>query len=509
MSRSPVRSAALILLLGAGGCSVFPYGGFDNESAPQGRKSGQYRTDEVRSGSYLASLKVDWEADWNCRNDYKPDRRELDSDPIEHCKGKDGRFLGVAISGGGSRAAVFSAAVFFELRKYGILQQVDVISSVSGGSYTSALYALSCDEAKPCPRTVEGPARMVWTEEEVYGRLQRNFVARWFGNWFWPDNIVRYWFTDFNRSQIMAKTLNANLFDNSTIGGEGYRFQDLNPQRPYLIINATDFSNHGQRPYDPSPLLSSLGTSCSRARFFPFTRETFGALGSDLDQYRLADAVVASSAFPAVFNYVTLKDFKKGDQYVHLLDGGPFDNLGVAALLCAMDNAEKKPGKDQRIIMLIDASIDPQGKSSKEAATRSGLDHFVDMNALDAVDILFEVQRQKSIAEAENASELITIDFRGLLREDIGDKDADNVYTMVNRIPTNLTIEDWEADCLKRAAYFLVKSAAARIARRENEPRFKGLVSPPSKSDQSRQPPACVKPPEERVANVVDSAQPP
>lgn len=504
MSKSPVPLTALILLLSVGGCSVFPVGGFDNEAAPQSRKSGQYRTDEVRSGSYLASLNVDWELDWNCRNNYKPKLSEIKADSIEQCKGKDERFFGVAISGGGSRAAVFSAAVLFELQKYGILQQVDVISSVSGGSYTSALYALSCDDVERCPATVEGPERMVWSEEKVYQRLQRNFVARWFGNWFWPDNIVRYWLTDFNRSQIMAKTLDANLFDNSRLGGEGYRFQDLNPQRPYLIINATDFSNHGQRPYEPSPFLSHLDrdSPCRRTRFFSFTRETFGELGSDLDQYHLADAVVASSAFPAVFNYVTLKDFAKDGQYVHLLDGGPFDNLGVAALLCALDNAEKKPPKDQTIIMLIDASIDPQGKSSREAATRSGLDHFVDMNALDAVDILFEVQRQKSIAEAEDAAELIRIDFQGLTMGNTGDKDAYDLYTLVNRIPTNLTIEDWEADCLKRAAYFLVKSAAARIAQRENEPRFKGLVRPPSKSDEARQPPICVKPPPERAEDV-------
>jgi NTE family protein len=505
MSGIPVGSIALILLFAVGGCSVVPCCGFDNESASQGRKAGQYGTDEVRSGSHLASLNVDWQLDWNCRNNYnyEPKPGEAKPDPIQLCKGKDERFLGVAISGGGSRAAVFSAAVLFELRKYGILQQVDVISSVSGGSYTSALYALSCDDAESCPATVEGPKRMVWTEDEVYRRLQRNFIARWFGNWFWPNNIAMYWLTDFNRSQIMAKTLDANLFDNSLLGHEGYRFQDLNPQRPYLIINATDFSNHGQKPYQPSSLLSGLGGACGRTRFFPFTQETFAELGSDLDQYRIADAVVASSAFPAVFNYVTLKDFKKKpEQYVHLLDGGPFDNLGVVALLCALDKAENKPGKNQKILMLIDSSIDPQGKSSNEAATRSGLDHFVDTNALDAVDILFEVQRQKSIEEAGNAAALITIDFHGLTREDIGAEDADHLYEMVNGIPTNLTIEDWQADCLKRAAYFLVKSAAARIAAREDDPRFKGLVRSPGKSDEARQPPLCVEPPPEKPKDV-------
>src|SRR5574338_339014 len=46
----------------------------------------------------------------------------------------DGRFIGLAFSGGGSRAAVFGAAVMKELDRAGLLQQVDVLSAVSGGA---------------------------------------------------------------------------------------------------------------------------------------------------------------------------------------------------------------------------------------------------------------------------------------------------------------------------------------------------------------------------------------
>ena len=54
----------------------------------------------------------------------------------------DGMFVGLALSGGGSRAATFSSAVMLELKKRGILQHVDFISSVSGGSLPAASYAL-------------------------------------------------------------------------------------------------------------------------------------------------------------------------------------------------------------------------------------------------------------------------------------------------------------------------------------------------------------------------------
>ena len=60
-------------------------------------------------------------------------------------RAEDGWFVGLAISGGGSRSANFSAAVMFELQRLGLLDRVDVISSVSGGSLTAAYYCLAPD----------------------------------------------------------------------------------------------------------------------------------------------------------------------------------------------------------------------------------------------------------------------------------------------------------------------------------------------------------------------------
>ena len=47
-------------------------------------------------------------------------------------------FIGLAISGGGSRAANFGSAVLWELDRLGILQHVQYISTVSGGSLAGA-----------------------------------------------------------------------------------------------------------------------------------------------------------------------------------------------------------------------------------------------------------------------------------------------------------------------------------------------------------------------------------
>ena len=61
----------------------------------------------------------------------------------------DGYFVGLAISGGGLRSANFGAACMFQLERIGLLQKVDYISSVSGGSLPAALYCLNHQNWNP------------------------------------------------------------------------------------------------------------------------------------------------------------------------------------------------------------------------------------------------------------------------------------------------------------------------------------------------------------------------
>jgi len=58
---------------------------------------------------------------------------------------REGKKIGLALSGGGYRAAAYHIGTLRALRKLGILDKVDVISSVSGGSITAAYYALHKD----------------------------------------------------------------------------------------------------------------------------------------------------------------------------------------------------------------------------------------------------------------------------------------------------------------------------------------------------------------------------
>ena len=87
---------------------------------------------------------------------------------LEHSQNKEDLFIILTFSGGGTRAAALSYGVLEKLRKTwalmdgerrNLLHEVDIISSVSGGSFTSAYYGLNGDEIF-----------------ERNGRFQKNFL---------------------------------------------------------------------------------------------------------------------------------------------------------------------------------------------------------------------------------------------------------------------------------------------------------------------------------------------
>ena len=184
------------------------------------------------SAAYIASVDVVHDVDWRCRNQWSgsPPERSIDQ-----CRAipsrRDPNFIALALSGGGSRAAVFSAAVMFELQKQGILQQVDVLSSASGGSVSAALYAVSCDDGQACaPPVTPNLNRTVWKESIIYPLLQSNYIDRWRINCWRPENIVRY-ATYFDRTDVMAETFAEGLFGGTREPEKSFLFRDLNPQK--------------------------------------------------------------------------------------------------------------------------------------------------------------------------------------------------------------------------------------------------------------------------------------
>jgi predicted acylesterase/phospholipase RssA len=218
---------------------------------------------------------------------------------------KDGIFVGIALSGGGSRAANFAAGVLFALEELGVLPQyTTAISSVSGSSLTAAYYGLFSDQ----------PDR--WNLDRVLPLLRTDFEGKWIRRFFLPHNLLRYTFTDYDRSDLMKGIFDDVLFQDRT-------FRDMPSRLPRIYINAT--------------LLGGVGPRVT------FDSDYFRTYQSRLDTFPISHAVMASSAFPAAFHNVTLRSFGTPGQYVHLYDGGVFDNLGVRGLISNLQRIAYRP----------------------------------------------------------------------------------------------------------------------------------------------------------------------
>jgi len=386
---------------------------------------------------------------------------------IERDRGADETLFILALSGGGSRAAYFSSEVMLALQNITVpdnnrnmLKSIDAISSVSGGSLPAAYYAISRDPEDDSKKVVSD---RVWDRKTVEDIMSRNYIARWIGNWFWPDNIALYWATAYDRSDIMGQTLADNMFDTS-VAGTDLKFKDINPERPYIIINSTS------------------GTSNNFGESFTFTNDDFQKLGSDITNYHVFRAVMASASFPAVFNYMTLFNYNhkgKGKEYLHVFDGGNFDNLGLDSTRKIISMKENEKYKNV-VVLLVDAFTRPQGVPNYEYDARSGVTYALDFNFLDSTDSLLKKVRQDSLAAMEQLVQTLedsgkhavfyhlsfsdVAHFKGetakvkeydLATEEYVMRDRP-LIDVLNEIPTNFNISDEHRDAISKAVKLLI-----------------------------------------------------
>ncbi len=241
----------------------------------------------------------------------------------------------LAFSGGGTRAAAFAYGALEELHETAIhagtattmLEEVDTISGVSGGSFPAAYYGVYGNRIF----------------EEFESRfLKKNVQAALLLRVLRPWNLLQIVFTPWlSRSDLAARYYHKNVFD-------GALFADLHAAGgPRTYINATDLS--------------------SGARV-TFTREGFERICTDLDPLPIAVAVAASSAVPMLLSPISMRNYagqcgyeppewfeealanpnpnrrlrqaarsflEFGDSvkkpFIHLVDGGISDNLGLRA----------------------------------------------------------------------------------------------------------------------------------------------------------------------------------
>ena len=286
-------------------------------------------------------------------------------------KNSDDLFVVLTFSGGGTRAGAFSYGVLQQLKNVtfrwdrstgtivnctsadaqpcageerSLLDEVDVISSVSGGSFTAAYFALHGNQ--------------IFDEDSAFHRrflyypVQRDLFAQ---SVYYPHNWARLR----SRPEIAADLYGTTIFNKAS-------FADLvGKKRPYVVLNATDMST-GAR--------------------FEFTQEQFDLLCGDLTPEPVARGVAASSAFPGLLNSMTVDSHNAtggspcgyqgpgsgapGDwtrlalmdppsslryfaaqqtigyldpdrEHLHLLDGGLADNIGARAVLQSLTSTDR------------------------------------------------------------------------------------------------------------------------------------------------------------------------
>jgi NTE family protein len=239
-----------------------------------------------------------------------PSTEQYRAQNMQRGDNSDTLLLSLTFSGGGMRSAAASYYLLDEFRKQRVridgvdktlLHEVDFISSISGGSFTAAYYALHRE-------------RMF--EDFVPRVLRRDMQGELLSGLFNPRYTWKLGSHYYGRGDFLADYLDRTMFDGKT-------YADMPRLRPFVRIGATDMLS-GQR--------------------VEFTQEGFDGLCSDLSPVPLARAVAASSAVPGIFSPINVADYS-GDcalagyadpRYRHLIDGGVADNLGISGPLQAI-----------------------------------------------------------------------------------------------------------------------------------------------------------------------------
>lgn len=298
----------------------------------------------MRSGKQLTwivacALVVGCTAHYPINDPYSPSSDAAPPPSLPHADAgrSDTLLVGLAFSGGGTRAAALSygvlevladANILIDGRERRLLDEVDVISSVSGGSFTAAYYGLFGDRIFE-----EYPERFLY--RDVQGHLTWSLFS--------PISWVKLGSGQFDRSDLAAEYYDEILFEEKTLGDVVAR------GGPRLNINATEIALGAQFTFDPAQ---------------------FALICSDYESFPVSRAVTASSAVPILFSSVILRNYagscpvaippwaraaaqdpdrnsrarhlleqmeryedSEEMPYLHLFDGGLTDNLGVRPFL--------------------------------------------------------------------------------------------------------------------------------------------------------------------------------
>ena len=401
-------------------------------------------------------------------------------DNAMEAKAQDENFVVMAFSGGGTRAAALGYGVLEELSRHPLpmdgtvttlTDSTDIVYGVSGGSVLAAYYSLHGKDTIP-------------SFEKNF--LKQNFQKLVIRQTLSLANMPRMLSPEFGRGDMLQEQFENTLFGKTSFADLAYRRKG-----PFAVISATDMS---------------LG------RRVDFTQEFFDNLCLDLSQLRVARAVAASSAVPLVFSPVTLNnhggrcgyampeklqlsetDSEAGAMqrttrqeflnqfqsyadsgkrpYIHLLDGGLTDNLGLRNLLEAQEIYPKSAmrnrllhSQNRRIIVISVNAANQISSNIDQSAVVPGIGDQISA----VIDVPIEQNSQETLRrfrsmvdywneQAEKGGRRRTqIYFISLNLRDLPESE---LRTRVLNIPTTYYLMPSAINDLKTAAAILVRNS--------------------------------------------------
>jgi predicted acylesterase/phospholipase RssA len=298
--------------------------------------------------------------------------------------------VGVALSGGGSRAALFAAAGLEALGRMrvpdggSLLERVGYVSSVSGGSVAGAYYASQKPTRGVPVLALHGGLSDDY--QAFFARFRRVVTQDIEGA------MIRRQLTTFRwlNSSLAARSLAEVLVERvlGDIRFRGLAVREVQGDSPRLIVNTTLFNN-GRRL-----VFTTLPPDAMRYDFFQALRESLARRGVTPDipiplvrrwetllpvtlqdlhidpcDIRLAAAVAGSASFPPLIGPVT---FWVGDeeQYWHTGDGGLYENQGLESILFTFLRKLQEGTARRALIIAFDSSY-PFSVGSRRLALRA------------------------------------------------------------------------------------------------------------------------------------------
>jgi len=245
--------------------------------------------------------------------------------------------IGLALSGGGTRAAAFHLGTLAYLDHVGLISQLHILSTVSGGTFTGAKYVLSLAQGKSFHQYFK----------EFYTALRdTDFIKEAVSEL--TDGKVHVPSKRENPIVSVAQVYDKLLFRNKD--NNSARFGDiLDADIPIndIIFNTTEFVRGINFRFQKS--------ADSRAKIGNYYMDIPLEVAKKI---RLADIVAASSCIPGGFEPIIfpndfawpenqvppeIKQLASFKDSVPIMDGGVYDNLGVNALMLAERRRNNDP----------------------------------------------------------------------------------------------------------------------------------------------------------------------